>query len=220
MATTAPQANHFLNRPYPIAAVITTLFSFVYILWLAIVAQQFSTISEISKNQMRLADTYTGLVEELTLTIGYGGLIHNFKNYVLRQDDAYYEAIQNDFEHFEATLRTLENLLTMPEDLRRSEAVRDAMTQYWDRTAIIKDLISAGKSAQEIDTAVMVDDKIAINAVYDFVRFNAGLRDQATAAITQKAAAAITSIYLSMLILLAFIAMASYLITLMRRRTG
>lgn len=100
--------------------------------------------------------------------IGYGGLIHHFKNYVLRPDETVYRdaALQSAAEAL-ATLDEIELILHdigLPED---GSAIRDTITLYLDRIAIIDDLHAEGADARAIDHAVRISDEDALSKLIE-----------------------------------------------------
>lgn len=100
----------------------------------------------------------------LDRTIGYDGMIHSFKNYLLRGDEFY---------RLEA-LKAIENVLQIlnkyeisgtKEEIAASKAIADVAEQYLKMLAVIADMKSQGASLSEIDMAVNVDDSLAIEGL-------------------------------------------------------
>lgn len=95
-------------------------------------------------------------------SLGYGGMIHNFKNYLLRHNDAYHSqavAQNNDSITFLKLYKKL--------DINDSEAIAiedilSVLTIYKKNLKQAKLMVEKNKSMQEIYHATLVDDKPAI----------------------------------------------------------
>ncbi|WP_065204520.1 EAL domain-containing protein [Shewanella woodyi] len=107
------------------------------------------------KSQIHLV----GLTQELNLLLGYGGLIHNFKNYLLRGDLSYFEQFQSNVQQLKNKLSTIElqHLLT---PLQRSSItqIRETIGEYQENIFLLKQLKLQGIAIQEQDRLVRVDD--------------------------------------------------------------
>ncbi len=105
----------------------------------------------------------------LEQTIGYGGLIHSFKNYVLRPDEAQYA---------DAARQASKDALVLFDQLERDldafsidahlGAAREAVRVYESRIDTVAEMHAAGASAREIDAVVRYDDSQALREVAVF----------------------------------------------------
>ncbi len=96
---------------------------------------------------------------------GYGGGIHNFKNYVLRGTPKHYDRIVANHTEIVSILdnyRELENL-SITEDNALS-AIAGVASKYREATDAVKKAVSLGKSAVEIDAMVKISDGPALAA--------------------------------------------------------
>ena len=95
---------------------------------------------------------------------GYGGFIHNFKNFVLRKDLSLIGHIENDLRD---TYEAIENY---PVDNDHDETtaaiadIRGVVGRYAEQLILAKKLILEGKSSTFIDKQVRVDDSPATDA--------------------------------------------------------
>lgn len=126
--------------------------------WFMISADQ--QRQHVNENAARAIDT----TERLEREIGYGGLIHNFKNYVLRPTESqYYEdAIQNAETAFGLILE-LEQIDQGPIQGRPLPETRRMVAEYSDQLQIVHEMASNNASAREIDDAVRFDDAPTLN---------------------------------------------------------
>jgi PAS domain S-box-containing protein len=114
-------------------------------------------------NHRSVAITTTML--ELRRQIGYGGFIHNFKNYVLRRDTArYYDAIERNIAGLNTQLDLLDQLFQVPEDQAQVAIIRATFTEYAEKFRQVDSLVRQGADSNGIDAVVKVDDGPALLA--------------------------------------------------------
>jgi len=106
------------------------------------------------------------LISELNNAHGFGGLIHNFKNYILRGDKRYSKKF---LKIYNKTNSLLENAIRSgsytPKRKKQFAIIRKTIGQYRKNldTAIL--MAKAGKSPAEIDQAVRITDSALITAL-------------------------------------------------------
>lgn len=102
---------------------------------------------------------------DLNAELGYGGLIHSFKNYVIRKRPEYFEEFLEHYEHSTKSINAYtEQGVTNAEKL----ALRDIQIMieaYRTKLNEVRDLAERGFSSVEIDQAVKVDDAAAIRGL-------------------------------------------------------
>jgi len=132
-------------------------------------------VSDVQKMRNKLLSKIDNLKKN-TLTfklyeaIGYGGAIHQFKNYVLRRDQKYYDRFDAYYElaiEIIQKLNQLENITkTDKEDLATIKSVFD---QYRTALDTAKLLIKQNKTSLDIDSVVKISDSPAIEALHNLV---------------------------------------------------
>lgn len=110
------------------------------------------------KRQQKLTKIYHHL--------GYGGGIHSFKNYILRGDEKYrIEAIKDMHE----SVLTINEYLNDPEITEVEKAslknLQFTVNEYLQKTSIARKLIEEGKTQDIVDSAVKVDDTLAVSSL-------------------------------------------------------
>ena len=111
-----------------------------------------------------------GAIAEVHLRIGYGGLIHNFKNLILRRDLARYERrVENDVLLTRISIDRLDRLVRSPEEHAAVAHLRATFDEYANNYRIAVQLIKDGKSAAEIDAVIVVSDTAALAAIANLV---------------------------------------------------
>ncbi|WP_375569369.1 ATP-binding protein [Seohaeicola saemankumensis] len=112
------------------------------------------------------------LIDNLSYEIGYSGLIHHFKNAVLRPNEPEYLArantagqnaldILDKIEHAAIDLGVLEGTTGL-------ENTRAMIAEYTANIGVVSDAHAQGKSVQEVDDLVRVDDFPATQEISRF----------------------------------------------------
>ena len=97
--------------------------------------------------------------------MGYGGLIHDFKNLVIRRDiPRYHMSIEKNISYLKNDLDELETLLDEPDDLAQIAVLRSVFSEYFQKYKIVISMINEGKNTTEIDSVVKVFDGSAFKA--------------------------------------------------------
>ncbi len=104
----------------------------------------------------------------LKSSLGYGGFIHNFKNYVLRGQLKYYDRVVQNYKDLVKYLDHLDTSFSLDDQDHNDIAViRDTIEKYRKAADKIKPLVEEGKSISFIDGVVKIDDSPAIAAFKD-----------------------------------------------------
>ena len=107
---------------------------------------------------------------ELRKLLGYGGFIHNLKNYVLRNDNTHREtaALQLD-----QSLTILNDTLTANPGHEHALALIATLEQYREQLATAQSMIEAGADPVTVDRVIMVNDSAALAALAALERWDA-----------------------------------------------
>ena len=106
---------------------------------------------------------------KLESQIGYGGMVHNFKNAVLRSDEPdYIQAARQDGEQALATLDRLETLAQTLGLVIHFPETRNIIEAYSNNLDEIEAGVEAGLTPVEIDELVRVDDTLAVQEIKNF----------------------------------------------------
>ncbi len=133
------------------------------------VAGRFSQVDEHWRTHNKLATASNQALAQLRGSLGYGGFIHNFKNYVLRKEDNYKFKVENDIARINRNLNNFRALLTTDAERKALASIDSVLTQYARQFLLANRMIAAGRSVAEIDAAVKVDDKAALKAFHFLV---------------------------------------------------
>ncbi|WP_188127782.1 ATP-binding protein [Ruegeria intermedia] len=109
---------------------------------------------------------------------GYGGLIHNFKNYVLRSDPTYGMTLRRQSSNLLQTLESYRTSNASPAEKEAVTQIEAVVREYVGNIEKIEAGIAAGLSAEEIDELVRVDDRQALEALATLEALWIAERDQ------------------------------------------
>ncbi len=104
------------------------------------------------------------LLAEVKSQFGYGGFIHNFKNYVLRGQDKYVEKFKKNETFLFKALEDLERIVDSPEEKEATENIRTVATKYKNAIDTAVRLVAEGKTISEIDKTIKINDTPAFEA--------------------------------------------------------
>ncbi len=104
-------------------------------------------------------------ISDIRADFGYGGLIHNFKNYVLRQDPDYGPILRQQSARLLGTIQAYRNSDPSQVELDALRQIEDVALEYTGNIPLIEEGIAAGQTAEQIDTRVRVDDSGALAAL-------------------------------------------------------
>ncbi len=99
--------------------------------------------------------------------LGYGGIIHNFKNYVLRQDPQYLDRTRDQIEQFNAVIAEYLDQPLNPDERMMIEVIQQTIDEYARKLPLAMQAAQEGWSAERTDAAVRVEDARAIQALAD-----------------------------------------------------
>ena len=123
------------------------------------------------------------LLFKLQAEIGYGGFIHNFKNFVLRRDDNSSFRAADDIARIKETFAVLRTTLVEDKEAEALRSIETVFEEYFRKFKIAEKLAATDRSPTYIDALVKVDDRPAIKAFSDLAAI-ASARSSAVAVET------------------------------------
>ena len=128
-------------------------------------AQRTHEIFEAWRQYRDVADARIAQMLALHRAFGYGGLIHNFKNYVMRKSPRYAERAEANFADLTHAAEELQSLGLGAEDRTALNAIVATAREYYDNIAVARRQFAAGQEPTEVDRWVKVDDTAAFAAL-------------------------------------------------------
>ncbi|MCV6577302.1 MAG: PAS domain S-box protein [Cohaesibacter sp.] len=96
---------------------------------------------------------------------GYGGMIHNFKNYVLRRDEIYIQSLGEEFKLLYEPIDAYIASHPSSEEIKALIAVRRTIKRYEMKIPIIRKATQESWTAERLDQAVKVNDTAALQGL-------------------------------------------------------
>ncbi|MCO4753085.1 MAG: ATP-binding protein, partial [Bacteriovoracaceae bacterium] len=128
---------------------------------------QFNKTSEIEQqwsNYIESIDRKEVSISELKSTIGYGGLIHSFKNYILRENRSQYLSFGKHYAKVKTILTDLYSSGISEKERLHLESIERTFDEYNAKIKLAKSKINTQMNAEEVDQLVKVDDTNALNS--------------------------------------------------------
>lgn len=97
--------------------------------------------------------------------LGFGGVIHHFKNYLLRRDDESYAGFTDSARRAQDAIEKYRNLNITSEELRALDVIETMVLAYSRRVEQVVEMSAGEMTAEQIDDAVAYDDAPALAAV-------------------------------------------------------
>ena len=106
------------------------------------------------------------LLTQIKELAGYGGLIHNFKNYVLRGDRAYYKKFEQQHVSIIRKLKAYKRIKGVTRvEKKLIKKIQRVFDSYLLMASEIQALRDGEQSIEQIDKYVQIDDKRALNSL-------------------------------------------------------
>lgn len=123
------------------------------------------------------------ILERLQAVMGYGGLIHNFKNMVLRRDIEPIKPIHTQLGAAKNLLSQMRSLSIKEEESRALDDIESVLAEYDRAVHVAERLIRQGRTARQIDVLVKVDDAPALAGLTVLRQYNLSQRQQYSSGI-------------------------------------
>lgn len=107
-----------------------------------------------TKDKLRMAEIAGSIRQQG----GFQGLIHNFKNYVLRGEAKYRQRFNDRYSAIAAHIEELYALADSPDTLAQVTVIKRTFSKYRENLDVVTRMHNAGNNVREIDAAVQVDD--------------------------------------------------------------
>lgn len=137
--------------------------------------EKFTHVDEAWSEYNEQAAIYNSDLSIIIQYLGYGGLIHHFKNYILRQSPQSLAVLHHDFSTLDHTIQNFRSHSLSVDELEQLDQLLRVIQQYQEKTTLAETLIQQGISPKDLDAQVKVNDRPAFDAIQKF-RENSLLR--------------------------------------------
>lgn len=151
---------------YSLGVILTVIIAILVTIWFGMTSKSNVKHLELHWNiDEKHATDSAHAINQIYKNFGYGGFIHNFKNFVLRRDSSRIPLIDANLSETYAAIKHYKALAI-------SQKERDAIAQfhqtvdlYAKKYTLARQLVSQGLSSDLIDAQVRVDDGAALQAL-------------------------------------------------------
>ena len=104
-------------------------------------------------------------VAKLNASLGYGGMIHQFKNYILRRDEARIAQVVRMINDSNFVISEYKSLDLNAEETKALDIIAQTVNKYESSLEMAVRMVNEGASSDEIDGRVKIDDGPALRAL-------------------------------------------------------
>jgi methyl-accepting chemotaxis protein len=104
------------------------------------------------------------LISRMKNTVGYGGLIHSFKNYVIRGKEKYAKNVDKNYKTLLKLIQEYKNQGVSQKEKELLDKIEQTFTKYYNGLAHVVEANKKGMSVKELDKIVKVNDTPAITS--------------------------------------------------------
>ncbi|WP_457646229.1 methyl-accepting chemotaxis protein [Profundibacter sp.] len=107
---------------------------------------------------------------ELRRALGFNGMIHQFKNYVLRHDAPRIERVKTAISDARTALAAYRELGINPAEEAAITDIGNVISNYENGLKVAQNLLGQGASIADLDSRIKVDDSPALNGMNQMVK--------------------------------------------------
>ena len=134
--------------------------------------QQVIIIRDLLNERLRRAEQLAQLERE----IGYGGLIHDFKNYVLRGEVNYFNSFLTRLSSSQNYLKIFNGIANLTDDEKHAvDIIGQTLSRYHQHILLAKMSRDKGRHAEQIDDEIRIDDSQAVAAIKQLQQNDVGI---------------------------------------------
>jgi len=116
------------------------------------------------RKQFQLIPLKLSIVSRMKDIAGYGGLIHNFKNYVLRGNPKYQKRFNKLYGELEKSIKEYKSLGASELEKKELNTINEVFAKYHNGLPKVVEAYKNGTGVKELDRIVKVNDTPAIKA--------------------------------------------------------
>jgi len=126
------------------------------------VVKRISAIESILLND----NTKKSIMSQIKTIIGYGGIIHNFKNYVIRGKEKYSTKVRNEYSKLMNLINQYRSLPNVTkEELTLLNSIEKVFNKYYNGMPKVVEAYKNNQNVHQLDKVVKVNDSPAIKAL-------------------------------------------------------
>ncbi|MDH5182894.1 MAG: PAS domain S-box protein [Gammaproteobacteria bacterium] len=166
--------------------------------------QALGILAEELKGDLSHTESKAHTLNRLRTELGYGGMIHNYKNYLLRGESRYQQAAEGNISRAKMALNSYRKNLLVANEQSALKDIDGVIGQYKNKLSIIQQGIANGLSPREMDRQVKVDDAPLLHGLIQLDRENIAENELAASHLQQSLTSVMTSNKMIVFIVLFF----------------
>jgi len=156
--------NNFFR--YSLGVVLVVFIAILALLWFGTTSKSHVTHLESHwKIDNKHAAESAYAISRIHSSFGYGGFIHNFKNFVMRRDASRIALIDSNLVGTYEAIEAYEQLSISPQQRAAITQFRQTVDEYAKKYVLAKQLVERSADTELIDPQVRVDDGPALQAL-------------------------------------------------------
>ena len=121
--------------------------------------------SKLNERNIKGITTKVDVLNKIRAIVGYGGIIHNFKNLVIRKDAPRLAKLDKQSKLLDTYFEQYRSFNLIPSELNSLDDIESVFRQYKNSLDNIRLSMSRGDSAIDIDRSVKISDSPALNGL-------------------------------------------------------
>ncbi|MCK4874266.1 MAG: nitrate- and nitrite sensing domain-containing protein, partial [Sulfurimonas sp.] len=127
--------------------------------------ESFKKVTKI-RNQIYVKHEKNEIVSQIRQLLGYGGLIHNFKNYIIRKTKNYATDAQDQYIQLLSAIDNYKAIKGVTaQEIKQLEVLEDTFAIYMQKLPKITKSFQDGLAISDLDKMVKVNDEMAVEAL-------------------------------------------------------
>ncbi len=151
---------------YSLGVVLTVLVATIVLVWFGTTSKTYvKHLEQHWQTDSKHAAESAYAISRIHKSFGYGGFIHNFKNFILRQDASRIALIDDNLSNTYAAIEGYKQLAISPQEQAAIAQFRQVVDRYAKKYELAKHLVDQGWGAELVDREEQVDDKPGLLAL-------------------------------------------------------
>ncbi|MFW5799248.1 MAG: methyl-accepting chemotaxis protein [Spirochaetota bacterium] len=124
------------------------------------------SIENIWNEYLNITFAKNQILSKILAGIGYGGYVHNFKDYILKQDERYYIEAEKQYKELFESIENYMNIGSLSREERNNlEQISAIIDIYYMFLTKARDMIEDDKTIKEVSDAINISDKAYVRAL-------------------------------------------------------
>ncbi len=163
--------NRFTRKRLLLIFALTALIAIIFCYWAGNLYYRGIRLNESWNQYSRDVEAASESLSQLNRSLGYGGFVYHFNNYLLYRNERSAVALQQSLNNSFNALGALQQLLTDRSDLAALAQIDLTLRQYQEKYRLLRDFVSGGERIEDVAPLVKVDDQAAIQSL-NLLQFN------------------------------------------------